>query len=245
MTSTDSTELTPVATPLLRLSRPVAACSRCRVAKIKCDGKSPACTPCERANKADECSRTNEQFAKGKDRGWIEHDFVAALESRVKHLQEKVNEKRESMLSRGMIPGVLALEANDDKGSPSNDHTSPEIGIIARLFQSCTYVLTEIVREQRRATVLSKPCVASLRRSVQSLIQWGDSHDVMGGILDSRLQKSRRLRDTTLDILRNIGLLATKGKLWLRVDGLNWLKNPRYAISGPRLRKDSQYYQGY
>lgn len=28
-------------TPLLRVSRPVAACSRCRGAKIKCDGKLP------------------------------------------------------------------------------------------------------------------------------------------------------------------------------------------------------------
>ena len=32
-------------TPLLRVSRPVAACSRCRSAKIKCDGKLPVSPP--------------------------------------------------------------------------------------------------------------------------------------------------------------------------------------------------------
>lgn len=33
--------LMPLDSPLLRVSRPVAACSRCRAAKIKCDGKLP------------------------------------------------------------------------------------------------------------------------------------------------------------------------------------------------------------
>ncbi|EDN03997.1 predicted protein [Histoplasma mississippiense (nom. inval.)] len=42
-------------TPLLKVSRPVAACSRCRAAKVKCDGKLPACSACERAGKASSC----------------------------------------------------------------------------------------------------------------------------------------------------------------------------------------------
>jgi len=134
-------------------------------------------------------------------------------------------------------------EANDDEGSPETDNTSPEIGIIAQLFQSCTDVLTKIVKNERRRAVLPKRYVASLRRSVQSLIQWGDSHNIMGGLFDSKLQKSRRLRDTTLDILRNIGLLVTKGKPWPRIDGLDWLKRLRYAISGLRLRGDSIPYR--
>jgi hypothetical protein len=45
--------------PLLRVSRPVAACSRCQAVKIKCDGKLPACTACESSNKADECSNVD------------------------------------------------------------------------------------------------------------------------------------------------------------------------------------------
>ncbi len=35
----DATALMPLETPVLKVSRPVAACSRCRNAKIKCDGK--------------------------------------------------------------------------------------------------------------------------------------------------------------------------------------------------------------
>jgi hypothetical protein len=34
-------DLMPLETPVLKVSRPVAACSRCRTAKIKCDGKLP------------------------------------------------------------------------------------------------------------------------------------------------------------------------------------------------------------
>ncbi|KAF1990748.1 hypothetical protein K402DRAFT_323885 [Aulographum hederae CBS 113979] len=74
-------------TPLLRVSRPVAACSRCRSAKVKCDGKLPACTACEKANKAAECSSTNDQFAKGKERS-----YVATLETKVENLERKLLE---------------------------------------------------------------------------------------------------------------------------------------------------------
>ncbi|PVI00918.1 Zn(II)2Cys6 cluster transcripitional activator [Periconia macrospinosa] len=76
-------------TPLLRVSRPVAACQRCRSAKIKCDGKLPACTACEKSNRASECSSTNDQFARGKERS-----YVATLEARVERLEKKIAEAR-------------------------------------------------------------------------------------------------------------------------------------------------------
>ena len=76
-------------TPLLRVSRPVAACSRCRAAKVKCDGKLPACTACEKSNRASECSSTNDQFARGKERS-----YVATLESRVERLEKNIQEAR-------------------------------------------------------------------------------------------------------------------------------------------------------
>ena len=72
-------------TPALRVSRPVAACSRCRGAKIKCDGRLPACTACERAGKASPCSGANDEFAKGKERS-----YVAALEAAADRLQRKI-----------------------------------------------------------------------------------------------------------------------------------------------------------
>ncbi|KAH8724838.1 fungal-specific transcription factor domain-containing protein [Phaeosphaeriaceae sp. PMI808] len=78
-----------IETPLLRVSRPVAACSRCRAAKVKCDGKLPACTACEKSNRASECSSTNDQFARGKERS-----YVATLEARVERLEKRIAEQR-------------------------------------------------------------------------------------------------------------------------------------------------------
>jgi hypothetical protein len=75
--------------PSLRVSRPVAACSRCRGAKIKCDGKLPACTACEKSGKASSCSGANDEFAKGKERS-----YVAALEAAAERLQRKIAEAR-------------------------------------------------------------------------------------------------------------------------------------------------------
>ncbi|KAL9108213.1 MAG: hypothetical protein Q9227_006950 [Pyrenula ochraceoflavens] len=69
----------------LRVSRPVAACSRCRAAKIKCDGRLPACTACERSGKSNSCSGANDDFAKGKERS-----YVAALESACERLERRI-----------------------------------------------------------------------------------------------------------------------------------------------------------
>ena len=73
--------------PSLRVSRPVAACSRCRSAKIKCDGKLPACTACEKAGKVLSCSSANDEFARGKERS-----YVAALEGAYERLQKQIAE---------------------------------------------------------------------------------------------------------------------------------------------------------
>lgn len=92
-------------TPLLRVSRPVSACSRCKFIRravrvnwlihnrsscknqglelpildvsqltpLKCDGKLPACTACEKSGRINECSSANDQFAKGKERRLESH----------------------------------------------------------------------------------------------------------------------------------------------------------------------------
>ncbi|OCL05972.1 hypothetical protein AOQ84DRAFT_297858 [Glonium stellatum] len=86
-------------TPLLRVSRPVAACSRCRSAKVKCDGKLPACTACEKSNRAAECSSTNDQFARGKERS-----YVATLEAKVEKLEKKLSEAKARRKSSVAMP---------------------------------------------------------------------------------------------------------------------------------------------
>ncbi|PYH41035.1 Zn(II)2Cys6 transcription factor [Aspergillus saccharolyticus JOP 1030-1] len=76
--------------PLLKVSRPVAACSRCRTAKIKCDGKLPACSACERVGKSDTCSGASDEFARGKERS-----YVASLEGYCERLEKKIAELRQ------------------------------------------------------------------------------------------------------------------------------------------------------
>lgn len=91
-------DLMVLETPLLRVSRPVAACSRCRAAKVKCDGKLPACTACEKSNRASECSSTNDQFARGKERS-----YVATLEARVERLEKKIAEAKARRKSSSVL----------------------------------------------------------------------------------------------------------------------------------------------
>ena len=107
------TDLMVAETPLLRVSRPVAACSRCRSAKIKCDGKLPACTACERANRASECSSTNDEFARGKERS-----YVATLEARVERLERKLQEER--------VRKKSSIAMHDPESVPTTRRTSVE-----------------------------------------------------------------------------------------------------------------------
>ena len=98
-------------TPLLRVSRPVSACSKCRSAKIKCDGKLPAC---ERSGRSAECSSANDQFAKGKERS-----YVASLESRVERLEKQI------LQAKGRRSSVRMLDVNSGESTLTPDiHSS-------------------------------------------------------------------------------------------------------------------------
>lgn len=105
-------------TPLLRVSRPVAACQRCRAAKIKCDGKLPACTACEKSNRASECSSTNDQFARGKERS-----YVATLEAKVEKLEKKIAEaqtRRKSSILMNDADAATPRRTSVDTVKPAN-----------------------------------------------------------------------------------------------------------------------------
>lgn len=92
--------------PLLRVSRPVSACSRCRAAKVKCDGKLPACTACEKAGRESECSAANDQFARGKERS-----YVAALELRIEKLERRLDYAKSRKASLGQHEGDGTIHA--------------------------------------------------------------------------------------------------------------------------------------
>ncbi|KAI1146624.1 N-terminal binuclear Zn cluster-containing/DNA binding domain-containing protein [Nemania diffusa] len=99
--------------PLLRVSRPVSACSRCRSAKVKCDGKLPACTACEKAGRENECSAANDQFARGKERS-----YVAALELRIEKMERRLAfaRSRKASLAQhasGPLPPIPQPERKD------------------------------------------------------------------------------------------------------------------------------------
>ncbi|KAF3480222.1 fungal specific transcription factor domain-containing protein [Arthroderma uncinatum] len=99
--------------PLLKVSRPIAACSRCRSSKVRCDGKLPACSACERAGKARSCSGATDEFAKGKERS-----YVAALEAQCERLKNRLAELRgsqpgDSPDSQGTTNAVYGKETSD------------------------------------------------------------------------------------------------------------------------------------
>lgn len=91
--------------PSLKVSRPVAACSRCRTAKIKCDGKLPACSACEKVGKAATCSGASDEFAKGKERS-----YVASLESYCDRLTRQISQLRERQTSLSTEDNGVARE---------------------------------------------------------------------------------------------------------------------------------------
>lgn len=93
-----ASDLTGLEIPLLKVSRPVAACSRCRTAKIKCDGKLPACSACERAGKASTCPGASDEFAKGKERS-----YVSSLEAQCERLEKRIADVKHQKAT-----GVLA-----------------------------------------------------------------------------------------------------------------------------------------
>ncbi|KAJ6126889.1 hypothetical protein N7523_002501 [Penicillium sp. IBT 18751x] len=102
-----STATTFLDSPLLKVSRPVAACSRCRTAKIKCDGKLPACSACEKVGKASTCSGASDEFAKGKERS-----YVASLEGYCEKLEKKISQLRVRQTSLSAEGNGVARETS-------------------------------------------------------------------------------------------------------------------------------------
>ncbi|KAI5868269.1 fungal-specific transcription factor domain-containing protein [Durotheca rogersii] len=110
--------------PLLRVSRPVSACSRCRAAKVKCDGKLPACTACEKAGRENECSAANDQFARGKERS-----YVAALELRIEKLEKRLEYARSRKAS------VAQHESEAAPAAPESDRKDSLAIIKAAIYR--------------------------------------------------------------------------------------------------------------
>lgn len=107
--------------PLLKVSRPVAACSRCRTAKIKCDGKLPACSACERVGKASSCSGASDEFAKGKERS-----YVASLEGYCEKLEREIgalhHRKARASANAAGVPQESSITSISSTGTVAKSH---------------------------------------------------------------------------------------------------------------------------
>ena len=104
-------------TPILRVSRPISACQRCKNAKVKCDGKLPACSACEKAGRSNECSSANKKFARGRERS-----YVASLETRIEKLEKQIaqaktkrNPRDSNNTSTDVIAPVLRASVGGNK----------------------------------------------------------------------------------------------------------------------------------
>nr|POE71409.1 positive regulator of purine utilization [Quercus suber] len=94
----DITGLMPLSnTPILKVSRPVAACRW--VMNHQLIENVLACSSCEKNGRAAECTSTNDQFARGKERS-----YVSTLETRIDRLQAKLEEARARKSSVVSIP---------------------------------------------------------------------------------------------------------------------------------------------
>ena len=134
-------------TPLLRVSRPVSACARCRNAKIKCDGKLPACSACERAGKVAECSSANDQFAKGKERS-----YVSSLESRIEKLEKQIVQCKSQGGPRHLRPSDECVGGGVAKRSERKEASD-----VDELVSDFGYLLVDNAPSSRQKMILTKP----------------------------------------------------------------------------------------
>ena len=132
------TKISKFETPLLRVSRPVSACQRCRNAKVKCDGKLPACTACERAGRAAECSSANDQFARGKERS-----YVASLETRVEKLERQIAQAK----ARKATTNTLDMVSTQPFLAPPVVTTGGNAGAMNRVRRKETQDVNDLVSD--------------------------------------------------------------------------------------------------
>lgn len=153
--------------PLLKVSRPVAACSRCRKAKIKCDGKLPACSACERAGRTGTCSSSDE-FPRGKERS-----YVGSLEAYCERLERKATELRRRKASLTGGNGGVVHESSitsASSGGPVTQAHRQEVSNIDDLVGDFGYLSVVFIQKRMFLLLTSCPVLsAQLRETFRGL----------------------------------------------------------------------------
>ena len=81
------------------------------MSKIKCDGRLPACSACERSGRTQQCSNASNEFAKGKERS-----YVASLEARCEKLEQQLSQakrRKTSFATLDTLPIQAATSSQD------------------------------------------------------------------------------------------------------------------------------------
>ena len=135
----DGDKLRNKASLLARDSKPISACARCRNAKIKCDGKLPVCSPCERAGEVMECSSANDQFTKGKKRS-----YVSTRKSRIERLENRKG-------SQPLNVSGTDEETSDSSLAPSNEPALTQLLPEDHLFERSRLSLVTLAKALQEA----------------------------------------------------------------------------------------------
>ena len=90
-------------------------------------------------------------------------------------------------------------------------HIPDDIGVVARLSQACIDTLRALVKAPLEETHLSRTQQRSVRRILQTLVIWGEDHQVPSGKLDSIIVKSARLQQVVILALASIGGVLSSG----------------------------------
>ncbi|KAK8196756.1 hypothetical protein M8818_006923 [Zalaria obscura] len=97
-----------------------------------------ACSACERAGKQAECSSTNDQFARGKERS-----YVATLETQVEKLERKIREAQQRKSSVVSLPDQDA----DVPARPPPTHAEPNQASAKALRRKEAHAIDELVSD--------------------------------------------------------------------------------------------------
>lgn len=81
-----------------------------------------------------------------------------------------------------------------------------DVGIVARLLQACIDSIAHLLLSAEPSSACKQ-----LRRSLARMKLWAHGHNAWNGGLDSTLEKSKSLRDTTLSILNPLCRILSNG----------------------------------
>lgn len=117
---------------------------------------------------------------------------------------QRLNDRHDGAFSN---MNVSVSQSPDSLGMPIPE----DGGIITSLHQACSEVLASVISTKSAVAGFSDAQKRSLRRTQESLLIWGDRHDVAKGILDMNLQGSPHLMRMVVKLLSSAMIASFHG----------------------------------